>query len=177
MCDIGLFILAMPLWYKYVWVSKDSLFWAPGLGSLMHIAGYVPLKRKNKTSIQDMFALCQTRLREGWSVVIFPSGTRRRHEQLPFKMGGFQLAYDTKVPVVPVSLQIPTDVWTATSTKEKPIHLKAVFHDPITLHLESSSQGKSEKDIVTEMTELGFKAVSAGLGPTYYAKPLNQKQD
>lgn len=175
MVDIGLFILAMPIWSKYVWVSKDSLFWAPGLGALMHIAGYVPLKRRNKNSIQEMFSLCHTRLREGWSVVIFPSGTRRRHEQLPFKAGGFQLAYDAGVPVVPVSLQIPADVWTSSGTKEKPIHLKAIFHDPITTHLDASSKDKSEKEIVMEMTDLGFKAVSAGLGPNYFAKRLETK--
>jgi 1-acyl-sn-glycerol-3-phosphate acyltransferase len=50
-------------------------------------------------------------LDRGWSVVIFPQGTRRRHKILDFKHGGVTLAQEANVPLVPVTIELPEDLY------------------------------------------------------------------
>ncbi|RHY21863.1 hypothetical protein DYB25_002063 [Aphanomyces astaci] len=97
---------------NFSWVSKSIIFLIPGAGWLMKLANYVPLTRKNKTSVLRMFELARDRFANGWSVVVFPQGTRRRTEFLPFKDGAFDLAIGAKVRVLPVTIIIPDDLWT-----------------------------------------------------------------
>lgn len=89
---------------KFSWVSKSTVFLIPGVGALMKIARYVALTRGNRDSIRKMFQDCKERLDAGWSVMIFPQGTRRRLKILDFKDGAFQLAIDSKSTVVSVWL-------------------------------------------------------------------------
>lgn len=85
---------------KFSWVSKSTVFWMPGVGLLMKIARYVALKRGDKNSVIRMFEDCKHLLASGWSVMIFPQGTRRRLKILDFKDGAFQLAIDSNSTVV-----------------------------------------------------------------------------
>ena len=57
-----------------------------------------------------MYAQCKACVREGWSLVIFPQGTRNRRTTLPFKDGAFNLAAELDLRVLPVSIHIPEDV-------------------------------------------------------------------
>jgi 1-acyl-sn-glycerol-3-phosphate acyltransferase len=43
--------------------------------------------------------------------VIFPQGTRRRHKILDFKHGGVTLAQEANVPLVPVTIELPEDLY------------------------------------------------------------------
>lgn len=89
---------------KFSWVSKSSVFLIPGVGMLMKIARYVALTRGNPDSVKKMFEDCKERLAAGWSVMIFPQGTRRRLKMLDFKQGAFQLAIDSNSTVVSARL-------------------------------------------------------------------------
>ena len=85
---------------RFSWVSKSTVFLIPGVGLLMKIARYVALTRGNRNSVKKMFDDCKERLAAGWSVMIFPQGTRRRLKVLDFKDGAFQLAIDSNSVVV-----------------------------------------------------------------------------
>lgn len=85
---------------RFSWVSKSTVFLIPGVGLLMKIARYVALTRGNRDSVKKMFDDCKERLAAGWSVMIFPQGTRRRLKVLDFKDGAFQLAIDSNSTVV-----------------------------------------------------------------------------
>ena len=43
--------------------------------------------------------------------VIFPQGTRRVIENLPFKDGAFKIAIENEAPLIPVSINIPINMW------------------------------------------------------------------
>ncbi|OQR81100.1 hypothetical protein ACHHYP_16761 [Achlya hypogyna] len=93
---------------RFAWVAKSVIFMMPGPGWMMKLANYVPLKRKNKESIAQMFAACQERLAAHWSVI----GTRSRSTFLPFKDGAFDIAKTGNVRIVPLTIVIPDDLWT-----------------------------------------------------------------
>lgn len=109
MMDVGLFFHVNTL---YSWVSKDTVFLVPGAGRLMTWAGYIPLKRRNRSSVGQMFDAAQAKLKSGVSLIVFPQGTRNRTKVLPFKDGAFQMAVSGDVAVVPVSLILPQNLWT-----------------------------------------------------------------
>ncbi|CAM9253825.1 unnamed protein product, partial [Heterosigma akashiwo] len=59
-----------------------------------------------------MFAGCRHSLaRERVSVMVFPQGTRARHAILPFKDGAFSLAAELGLCVVPITIDVPEDIW------------------------------------------------------------------
>ncbi|CAN0317349.1 unnamed protein product [Ectocarpus sp. 12 AP-2014] len=111
---------------KFSWVSKSTVFLIPGVGLLMKIAGYVALTRGNRDSVRKMFDDCKERLAAGWSVMIFPQGTRRRLKVLDFKDGAFQLAIDSNSVVVPFTLDLPENLFHGPKQRTK-----ITVHEPI----------------------------------------------
>lgn len=87
----------------FLWVSKEANFWAPFLGWNMWLNGYVPLRRGHLPSIRRMLRTCESRLREGASLCVFPEGTRSPDGELKsFFRGAFWIAVRNRVPVVPI---------------------------------------------------------------------------
>ncbi len=87
------------------WVAKQELFRIPVAGWALALAGDIPLRRGEASSVREMFAECRRTLDAGLSVMMFPEGTRSRDaELLPFKDGAFELAIQAQVPVLPLAL-------------------------------------------------------------------------
>ncbi len=90
--------------HKVCFIAKDSLFKIPILGWSMRVAGFVSVDRKDHKSGREAVGKLEKRLRQGYSIFIFPEGTRSRDGKLlPFKKSGFYLALKTGVPVVPMA--------------------------------------------------------------------------
>lgn len=120
--------VVLALYRNMSWVSKATVFHIPGVGLIMRLAGYVGLQRGSKESGKQMLKDCRrTCLDKGWSVAIFPQGTRRRHKILDFKHGGVTLAQEAKVPLVPITVELPEDMYMF-GCKERP---KMIVHKPI----------------------------------------------
>ncbi|MGC2873969.1 lysophospholipid acyltransferase family protein [Ihubacter sp. rT4E-8] len=86
-------------------IAKDSLQKVPYFGKWIQAIRGVFIKRGDARealkSIQDGV---QT-LKEGYSLVIFPEGTRSRSTAMGhFKAGSFKLATKAKVPIVPITI-------------------------------------------------------------------------
>ena len=61
--------------------------------------------RKDRESVKQMMAHCRAHLARGTPVLLFPEGTRALDGRLQrFKDGAFRLAFEAKVPVVPVAV-------------------------------------------------------------------------
>jgi 1-acyl-sn-glycerol-3-phosphate acyltransferase len=101
---VDIFVL-FRLFTHFKWVSKIENFRIPCIGWNMWLNGYVPLRRGDRESVLRMLARCETLLREGNSVMLFPEGTRSKTGELkPFKPGAFELAIRTGVPVLPIAI-------------------------------------------------------------------------
>jgi 1-acyl-sn-glycerol-3-phosphate acyltransferase len=90
----------------YLWVSKAENFLVPFLGWNMWLSGYIPLKRGNIASIRRMLRRCESRIRSGASLFVFPEGTRSPDGELKsFYRGAFWVAARNRVPIVPVVIE------------------------------------------------------------------------
>jgi 1-acyl-sn-glycerol-3-phosphate acyltransferase len=90
----------------YLWVSKVENFYVPFLGWNMWLSGYIALRRGNIASIRRMLRRCETRIREGASLFVFPEGTRSPDGELKsFYRGAFWVAARYRVPIVPVVIE------------------------------------------------------------------------
>ena len=88
---------------QFRWLAKMELFKIPIFGRAMRKAGYISIDRNNRESAFKSLAVAANQIRNGVSVLIFPEGTRSRDGKIrPFKKGGFVMAIDAGVPIVPV---------------------------------------------------------------------------
>lgn len=88
---------------QFRWLAKEELFKIPFFGYSMQRAGYISINRSDRRSAFLSLKRAARIIREGVSVMIFPEGTRSKDGQIrPFKKGGFILALDAGVPIVPV---------------------------------------------------------------------------
>ncbi|WP_456369811.1 lysophospholipid acyltransferase family protein [Thermodesulfatator atlanticus] len=91
--------------HKISWLAKKSLFKIPFFGWGLLAAGCVPIDRENPRKGLESLMLAVGKTKEGFSVLIFPEGTRSPDGRLqPFKVGGFILAIKSGLPVVPIAI-------------------------------------------------------------------------
>lgn len=96
-------VLLAHLRVQFRWLAKVELFRIPIFGLAMRRAGYISIDRSDRESAIESLRAAAIIIRNGTSVLIFPEGTRSRDGSIhPFKKGGFVLAVDAGVPVVPV---------------------------------------------------------------------------
>jgi len=89
----------------FVW--KKELRWqVPFFGWALAVIPMISVDRKaGKQALRDLVAQGRLRLGQGYSIVIFPEGTRTEPGQhRDFKVGGAHLAVKTDAPVLPVAL-------------------------------------------------------------------------
>ena len=84
---------------------KAELHKFPLMGTVLDVGGFVPVDRLDRRQSFDSLEQGAASLRAGNSFLIFPEGTRSRSgDLLPFKKGGFIMAIQAQVPIVPVAI-------------------------------------------------------------------------
>jgi len=89
----------------HAWVAKQSLLWIPFFGWLLALSKPIALDRsKGKESMRQLLEKGKQKLADGFSVVIFPEGTRIPFGQRgKYKIGGAMLAEHTGAMVLPIA--------------------------------------------------------------------------
>lgn len=100
--DPPILVAALPV--PAVYIAKKELQYVPFVGWAAWVAGVIFIDRGDRErAIRSIHDAAQ-QIRGGKNVVIFPEGTRSRTGQmLPFKKGGFALALEAGVPIVPMA--------------------------------------------------------------------------
>lgn len=99
--DIPVLLAYLPVQFR--WLAKAELFRIPIFGFAMKRAGYISIDRSDRRAAILSLRKAAEIIRGGVSVLIFPEGTRSRDGNIsPFKKGGFILAIESGVPIVPV---------------------------------------------------------------------------
>lgn len=86
-------------------VAKKEIFQIPFMAGAMRAAGFVEVDRKNRESAIQTLSAARESLHQTMSIWIAPEGTRSKTGRLgPFKKGGFHLALQTGMRILPVSI-------------------------------------------------------------------------
>lgn len=102
--DIVALFVALPIDVGFL--AKKELRKVPFLAQAMIAGGHVFIDRSRHESAVNSLSQAALEVRNGASLVIFPEGTRGGEETIkPFKTGGFHLARQAGVPIVPVGLR------------------------------------------------------------------------
>ena len=85
--------------------AKKSLFRIPFMGWHLTRAGHIPIDRSSTQNAVASMQRAASYLRDGICAFVFPEGTRSRDGYLhQFKKGGFKLAIQAQVPIIPVTI-------------------------------------------------------------------------
>lgn len=103
--DALVFEVLYPRCPKLRALYKAEMGKLPILGPAMRMSGLVPVVRTDPERAFEAVELAVTRLREGYSFLLSPEGTRATSADMrPFKKGGFVMAIKAQAPIVPVAL-------------------------------------------------------------------------
>jgi len=90
---------------QFRWLAKAELFQIPIFGRAMRGCGYISIDRSNREAAFASIRQAGDAIHGRVSVLIFPEGTRSPDGRLlPFKKGGFVLAADSGVPILPIGV-------------------------------------------------------------------------
>src|SRR4029453_12513352 len=128
--DIPILFWSIPFQLRII--AKESLGKFPMLGPHLKRTGHMLVDRKHpdRARILDW---ARNLTAKGLSLIVFPEGTRSRDGFLgKFKGGGFLLALQSGLPVVPISVIGSRHVMRKGELTTKPGRVKVIVHPPIT---------------------------------------------
>jgi len=157
--DILALICMLPTPYR--WVIKKELLKIPVFGSALGRTGAVSLDRSNTAQSVERLRKSVDKLKGGWSLLIYPEGTRTRDGNVqPFKKGAFMLAVNTGIPILPVTVNGAFKVLPKSAYLPIPGHVAITIGDPI------PTDGLTEAD-VPELMERTRQAVLKNFDPDF----------
>ena len=116
------------------WVSKQEVRKVPVIGVCMVRTHQVLVDRESPTQAIAVIRHVRALLAAGISVIFFPEGTRTRDGHLqPFKPGGFVVALESGVPVVPITINGSRAIWPPGGFDLRPGTVEVDFSEPITV--------------------------------------------
>ena len=170
---MGDIMMAFCLDLHFKWISKRSNFLVPFMGWFMFHAGYIPLVRGKRDSIEKCMAKAKWWLDQGVSVLFFPEGTRSHDGVVkPFKKGAFKLALDAGVDILPMGISgtlnaLPKGTW---KFSDEYVTMRILVGEPI------STKGLSEDDLerLMEFSRERVVELKDELDGKTYAQPLRK---
>lgn len=144
-------------------VAKRVLFFIPIFGWALWMCGFIPINRKDRESAIRSLDRAARRIRSGVSVLLFPEGTRSPDGRLlPFKKGGFMLALQAGVPVVPVVVDGTERIMPKGTLRVGRAPVQVRIGEPI----DTEGRGPEERDALMrevrrEMVRLGAREGAA----------------
>ena len=114
-------------------IAKKELFKVPIFGPAIHNAGFIAIDRSNRHAAIESLRVAKETLANGVHVWIAPEGTRSQTGKLlPFKKGGFTLALDGGLRILPVSIQGTRDILPAHGVRSAAgADVRVVLHRPV----------------------------------------------
>lgn len=157
--DVIALITVLPL--RFRWVLKKELIKVPLFGWAVARTGAISLDRSNRAQSVEKLRDGADKLKYGWSVLIYPEGTRTPDGKLlPLKKGAFMLAVQTGIAILPVTSNGAHKILPRKTLLFRPGHITVTIGDPI------NTEGMTESD-VPELMDKTREAIEKNLEPEY----------
>lgn len=154
--DIFMMYGLLPIPFR--WVMKASLRKVPFMGKACQMAGFIFVDDQKKGSIHETMESARQVLSEGTSIFIFPEGSRTLTGRMDrFKKGGFVLAHELDVPIIPVSIHGSYQALRARTRWVTPTRLTLTIHPPI--HIDK--EGEYPRNMLQALEEVRSAIASA----------------
>jgi putative phosphoserine phosphatase/1-acylglycerol-3-phosphate O-acyltransferase len=113
-------------------VAKAEVKQIPLLGQLLTLADVAFVDRSDTSKAISAMQPAVDRLRKGVSVVMSPEGTRSLSPRIgAFKKGGFHLARDAAVPIVPIVIRNAGEIMWRNAKVAQEGTIEVVVHEPV----------------------------------------------
>ncbi|MEW6528069.1 MAG: lysophospholipid acyltransferase family protein [Spirochaetota bacterium] len=114
------------------WVMKMELRRIPIFGLGCERMGHIYIDRGDSHQAHESLKAAGEKIRNGASVVFFPEGTRSPDGKLlPFKKGGFVIAIESRVPILPITGLGSRAILPKGSMAIRPGTIDLIIHPPI----------------------------------------------
>ncbi len=157
--DIVALVNTLPTPFR--WVVKKELLMIPFFGWSLAATGAISLDRSKGPEAMQKLREQRHKLEGGWSVLVYPEGTRTSDGHLQsFKRGAFAMAVHLGVPILPITTNGAFKVLPRNTIELRPGHITVTIGDPIDV------QGLTEDDI-PELMEKTRNAILKHLDMDY----------
>jgi len=154
-CDAPILFHAIPRDLRAL--VKKEMMNLPMLSIVLRQAKFVPIDRSDPNRARASIDLGARLLREGYSFLAFPEGTRSRDGRLgAFKKGAFIMAMKARVPIIPITIANSSAIQPPGKYAIRPGVVDVIVHDPI----ETADYRLEDRDDVLELTRA---AILSGL--------------
>jgi len=142
-------------------VAKKELFDLPLFGRAIKDAGFISVDRGNTEKAIASLAGAKAHLARGTHLWIAPEGTRSPSgDLLPFKKGGFHIALDMKMPVLPITIRGTREVLRANAMRSRPgVEVELTIHAPIDMNDFQGMDRRSARDALMERVRTAIASV------------------
>lgn len=114
------------------WIMKKELDGIPIFSSACRRLGCIYVDRTNPGAAIESIHSAQKNLSRKASVFFFAEGTRSRDGKvMPFKKGAFRFAFETGLPILPVTIKNSIDILPSDSLDMTPGKIDIIVHKPI----------------------------------------------
>ncbi len=145
--DIPMLIGYFPKYLGFV-AKKEMETW-PVISMWMKRIQCVFLDRKNPREGIKSIQEAVEKIKNGYSVVIFPEGTRSKTGEIgEFKKGSFKLASDAKVKIIPVSIKGTIDVMGRDKALIKKGSIKVYVDEPVDPNIMDREEQKALSETI-----------------------------
>ncbi len=142
------------------WVFKKELAKIPVFGWVLLACGQIMVDRSDPERSRATLGEALAELSGNSSVMIYPEGTRSRDGALqPFKKGGFWMAIQAGLPIVPVRVSGTREIVAAGSLAVKPGTVRVAVFPPV------ETRGRTPADIPDLMARVREAMTSGTTGP------------
>ncbi len=124
--------LVLALGLQYRWVIKKELRKVPLFGLALETSRNLFIDRARGSDALESIKQGVAQLPDGTGILMFPEGTRSWDGQLlPFKKGGFVIARDGQLPILPITVRGSHDRLPKGQAAFTPGVIEIVIHSPV----------------------------------------------
>lgn len=159
--DILVYLLVMPV--RFSFIAKKQLWDVPILGWDIRLQGHFFIHREHPRKASQQLEAIQQEVEHGRSLLLFPEGTRSTDGRIhSFKRGGFLIAQETGVSILPVYLDGTRHIIQKNTLLTSPGTIQVIFGPliPVQKTETESAEGRQYTVQILTKTEESIKELA-----------------